>query len=113
MNLADAIESLIVAVNANTEAVKALSLPRPVPAKAPAAAPAPAPVLDFTKVAKPAAPAALTYEADVRPVAIKVAGKLGRDALVALFAEFGVKAGPELPADKFAPFIARANEVLA
>lgn len=122
MNLAEAIEALIAAVNENTATIKAFTQPVIVPASVVLDAqqelrptPQPETPVKATKPAKakPAPAAELTYEKDVRPLAIKVAGKFGRDQLVALFTEFDVKAGPELKPAQFAAFIARCNEVLA
>lgn len=128
MNLSDAIEELIVAVRENTATMQRISGAGKVPPctpeqqsdaqpptasvrpePEPAAAPAPVP----SKPAKAKAPAEMTYEENVRPLALKVAGTKGRDALVALFTEFGVKSGPALKPEQFAAFIARCNEVLA
>jgi len=78
----------------------------PTVAAEPAAAPA-------TK-AEPSEPAALTYD-DVKRAIIEVSKAKGRDAAVALLAEFGATKGPDLQAtpEKFAPFVARATEILA
>jgi hypothetical protein len=69
---------------------------------APAAAP---------ETSEPAAPA--TYD-DVKRAIIEVSKAKGRDAAVALLAEFGAAKGPDLQPtpDKFAPFVARAAELL-
>ena len=52
----------------------------------------------------------LTYEADVRPAGLKLIEKCGRDALIALFDEFGVENGKELTPDQFQPFIDEIEE---
>jgi hypothetical protein len=55
-----------------------------------------------------------TYD-DVKRAIIAVSAKKGRDAAVALLAEFGAAKGPDLQGtpEKFGPFVARAAELLA
>jgi hypothetical protein len=55
-----------------------------------------------------------TYD-DIKRAIIAVSAKKGRDAAVALLAEFGAAKGPDLQGtpEKFGPFVARAAELLA
>lgn len=55
----------------------------------------------------------IDYERDVKPLILKVGGSKGRDAALALLAEFEVKGGTELEPDVYPAFIARAKELLA
>jgi len=57
-------------------------------------------------------PSELTYEADVKPLILKVGGTKGRDAAIGLLNEFEVDKGDKLDPAQWPAFIARANEVL-
>lgn len=102
----------------NTEALKALAialaaahlggaavLPKPDPKAPPAAAKGPA---------APAAPtgAALDYEKDVKPLALRVAKEKSRDALVAILGTFKVAQANLLKPEQYGPFITACNTAL-
>lgn len=57
-------------------------------------------------------PSALGYEAHVKPLILKIGAQKGRDAILALLGEYGVKSGQELTSDQYVAFVASANEVL-
>lgn len=104
MDLSEALVALTRAVEENTAALRGAKPQQFNVAKEPAA-----------KAEKPKAEpvAELTYEKDVKPVALKVAGKLGRDALVSLLADYQVTKATELPKEGYADFIKAANALLA
>lgn len=71
-------------------------------------APAPASEAPAATAAEP-----LDYDTAVKLSTFNVTTKLGRPAAVALLAEFGVTNGKDIPADQFAAFKTRADELLA
>lgn len=107
-SLADTLEELIAAIRENTAALQGAKGSVTVKVTKPAA-PKPAPAVEAPAAAVVAVP---TYDSDVRPVALKLAQAKGREALVALLAKFGAKAGPELPADKYSEFVAEATAAM-
>jgi hypothetical protein len=90
----------------------------PAPKSRSAAPTAPtSPTAEAAPAAAPATTAAAsepTYD-DVKRAIIDVSKAKGRDAAVALLAEFKATKGPDLQGtpEKFAPFVARAAELLA
>lgn len=106
------------AIKENTTVLRALlaaltsgaSLAAGVPAKAPAkdtaASKTPA------DAAKPQTSAALDYEKDVKPLALRVAKEKNRDALVAILATFGVAQANLLKPEQFGPFTTACNAAL-
>lgn len=108
MDLAESIRENTAAVQELTAALKAFSLPAAAPAKAKPTAEAPAPV------APAPAPAAepMTYDRDVKPLGVKLAG-INRNSLVEILESFGVKKGTELTAEQFEPFLAKVTARIA
>lgn len=102
MNLQEAIEALVAAVRENTDAIRGTATVKAVATSEPP--PAPVHVEQYADE-----PAPLTYEKDVRPVAVKLAAARGRDALVALLKTYDVSKVPELPPVMFASFIKQAQ----
>ena len=84
--------------------------PAAVPANAKPAAkpPAPTPAAEAEIASAPEA----TYD-DVKRAIIEVSKAKGRDAAVALLAEFGATKAPDLKPEQYAALRARAAEVLA
>lgn len=105
MNLEQAISELIYAIRDNTAAIRAGYGDTPPP---PAAEEKPAAIAE--RVAEDE-PAPLTYEKDVRPVAVKLAAAKGRDALVKCLGLFGASKAPELKPEDYATFINEANAI--
>lgn len=56
--------------------------------------------------------ATLDYEAEVKPLILKIGAQKGRDAILALLKEYGVSSGQALTADQYEAFVASAKEVL-
>lgn len=107
MDLTEAIVALTKAVEENTATLRKQIVLDHIPPSAPAFVEKAA-----AMEAEIAAPAALTYEANVRPLALRLSAEKGRDALVALLAKFGVKKGQDLVPDQFPAFIDAANAAL-
>ena len=58
------------------------------------------------------APSSFDYEADVKPLILKIGAQKGRDAILSLLGEYGVKSGQELTEDQYEAFATSAKEVL-
>lgn len=102
------IEAQLTEINTNLKTLIAVlsagaALPAPVAAK-------PAPAADKAKTATTTT--ALDYEKDVKPLALKVAKEKGRNALIAINAEFNVAQANLLKPEQFSGFIAACNTAL-
>ena len=99
-NLADAINALAGTQGAKASKPSGKSSPETVTAIAGAAK-------DATKTAPSTEPKALDYIKDVKPVFLDFGKAKGRDAAMALLAEFNVKGATEIPAEQWPAFLAR------
>lgn len=97
-----ALRDLTIALAANHKPAKATDTP---PAAAPAAQAAPK--------APAATGAALDYEKDVKPLALRVAKEKKREGLVAILDKFKVAQANMLKPEQWAEFIAACNAALA
>lgn len=94
----------------NTEALRALTIAlaaNHVPLKAGAVTPPAA-----APKAAPATSAALDYEKDVKPLALRVAKEKTRDGLIAVLSEFKVAQANLLKPEQWGAFIAACNKAL-
>lgn len=111
-NLADAINALAGTQGAKVSKPAGKSNPETVTAIAGAAKEAvktPA----KTPETPPAGDKALDYIVDVKPKFLDYGKAKGRDAALALLAEFGVKGATEIPADQWQKFLDRITELSA
>jgi hypothetical protein len=103
--------------------VAAPAAPKPEKTKPPAVSPAPAaePTPQASETAKPASlpastPSAesgvLSYDADIKPLVIKVGATKGRDAVVAILGTFNAAKGTDVGADDLPAFKAALEHAL-
>lgn len=121
MSLEQAIEKLTTALERHTAVIEAAY--RSVGSASPA--PAATPVATATKSQNEAAPtkaaqqtaratpAALDYEKDVKPATLKLAAKIGREALLEFFAAFGIPNAKALEPEQYGKYLSAVNAKLA
>lgn len=118
MNLEAAVQENTAALRDLIATVKAHGVPTPVAASEPAKptkAPAASAAQTSAKPVQPEAPAgkALTYEADIKPVALKVIAKSGNPGLKAVLGKYGAEKAFDVPAEKYPDLLADLKAALA